>query len=95
MSQGMVIKGKTIDGQTVALLVDSLGRVVSDSAAITRFDPSDAKPDYIGTNTKRSALDTDTTWTILKFTRNGLGETTLIQQATGAWSNRASINYTV
>ena len=97
MSQ--TIQGKTISGQLVDVKVDDDGGLVisnpggTPTPQITKFDPSEKTPTYIGTNPSRTALDTDNTWTVLRFTRNGNGETTLVQQATGAWADRAALNY--
>lgn len=95
MSQGVTIKGKTATGQSVEIRVDESGQLVNAASPvrITKFDPSETTPTYIGTNPSSTALDTDTTWTVLKFTRNGSNEVTLVQTATGAWSDRAILSY--
>jgi hypothetical protein len=55
-----------------------------------QFDPSDAKPIYIGLHVTRAASDDDTEWKILKFTYSG-DDTTRIQTAYGTYTGRAGL----
>lgn len=97
MSQGITIKGKNAGGQSVTVKVDDDGQLYlagsTPPSEVTKFDPSENTPTYIGTNTDGSALDSANTWTVLKFTRNGLSEVTQVQKATGAWADRATLIY--
>ena len=54
------------------------------------FDADDSAPTYIGINQDRTALTTESSWLILKFTYSG-SNVTKIEVNEGAWSNRASL----
>lgn len=53
---------------------------------------SDYQPVYLGTNTPGAALS-DPTWNIRLITYDGSNRATMIQNATGAWTNRTSLTY--
>jgi len=73
-------------------LVNDNRPVIADAGiyADIQFDPSDATPTYIGLNLTKGESDSALTWKIYKFTYDS-GDTTRIQLAYGAWSNRASL----
>ena len=60
------------------------------SAHLIKFDPSDAKPDYIGLHSNVEATDTDEGWVVYKFTYSG-SDITVIEKARGTWTGRASL----
>lgn len=55
-----------------------------------QFDPSDAKPIYIGLHKLKGVSDSDSGWKIYKFTYSG-DDTTRIQLAYGQWTLRTSL----
>jgi hypothetical protein len=57
---------------------------------ITKFDASDALPDYIGMNTNPAASDDDTDWLIYKYTYSGTAATQIVRRV-GSWTGRAAL----
>lgn len=57
---------------------------------ITKFDASDALPNYIGMNTSPTASDDATDWLIFKFTYSGTAATQIVRKV-GSWSGRVAL----
>ena len=57
---------------------------------LTKFDPNDSAPIYVGTHDAPDASDTDTKWQIIKYTYSG-SNVTQIQRKNGAWSKRTTL----
>jgi len=57
---------------------------------ITKFDPDDAQPDYVGLNTNPDALDNDDNWMIYSFTYSGTAATQIVRRI-GSWTGRAAL----
>lgn len=53
---------------------------------------SDSSPVYLGRAAPGTA-DSDATWAVQKFTYDSQGRVIVIENATGAWSNRGSLPY--
>ena len=56
----------------------------------TRWDASDANPDYMGQHLTNGAATSDPDWKIHKFTYSG-SNVTRMQLAYGAWDDRATL----
>ena len=62
-------------------------------ANVIKFDPDDSRPLYMGTNLVRTAATSASTWTILKYTYDGVtDQVTQIERLVDAvWDDRGSI----
>lgn len=63
------------------------------SSLQNRFEYSGTNVTYAG-HAPRGAASTDNVWTIFQYTYDGNNNVTLKQTAYGAWSDRASLEYT-
>jgi hypothetical protein len=52
---------------------------------------TDSNPVYIGSNTTLTALISDPTWRLFKFSYDGSARVTQVQATVGAWTNRTTL----
>ena len=90
--------GVNSGGELVELLLGDDGKLVATVQANTqqeRFDydtRTDGQPVYAGF-ADNGVLESESTWTLQKFTYNGDGFITLKQTATDSWNNRGAASY--
>lgn len=95
MSQGMTVKGKTVAGQLVEILVDANGQLVTSTPYAQRISAPAVGITYVGKATVGSA-DGSAVWQIQKIDETS---GTVITWANGntsfnnIWSNRTALSY--